>query len=650
MSQENDANQVEIWSWYTDAHGHVSSVSSGFTTSLGVHAGKQIIGNFFWTFAEGLEKPSNGWLNLENSFKLHKKIRKFIFHYNVQGQKTKIAISGEPVYEKDKYIGHRGTGYIADHNEISIPEIAQNMVELSLDSLDLGIAVLSPEMGLIEFNHHFMTHMTNAQVKVTRNMTFESIMSYLKARNNYCEALSYEIVTHSCFYFERSDKSFVCVKKTTLPNNIIMIKTEIDRNLFHSINNYKKNIIQLKNNNNILELRIRDYKDKLAHFFDKHPSSLVQDTDLKKFLEFYENNLDVGILITNIQGDIESTNYYTAQIFGYTTVSMLLLSDDNSEFKNYLIERQKVITDLSDNALNRFEHNLNLNNFMYQGDIKQVIIFYPSVHNPQKVVSLLYPQVKDVASSDYINNEEDYDNPNHRMYQEFVRYMVDDIKSSVNVINGYNELRNINKDTHKVEEYNEQINQSCRHILSSISDVMQVYKIASNMFNIEPSIISSEELIFDCLQQFNASILAKNIDLSFDVKNMGLFIISDKDLLYHALTRIFDCIIRSSSESSTLKIKLIDDIENQKINIIIADESSLNITNIAQANVAQIFNNNVIRSTGVLNLKIAENYLHLLGCKITVKSYDGLGNTLNIEISGDMVTNQHQRDRNNFVV
>jgi signal transduction histidine kinase len=179
---------------------------------------------------------------------------------------------------------------------------------------------------------------------------------------------------------------------------------------------------------------------------------------------------------------------------------------------------------------------------------------------------------------------------------------------------------------------------------------MQVYKIASNMFNIEPSVISSESLIFDCLQQFNDSILAKNIDLSFDVKNMGLFIISDKDLLYHALTRIFDCIIRSSSEASTLKIKLIDDIENQKINIVIADESSLNITNIAQANIAQIFNNNVIRSTGVLNLKIAENYLHLLGCKITVKSYDGLGNTLNIEISGDMVTNQHQRDSNNFVV
>jgi signal transduction histidine kinase len=654
MSQENDAYQPETWNWYADAQGRVTSVSSGFTTSLGTSAGKQIIGNFFWAFAENLEKPTSGWYELENCFKTHKKIKKFIFHYNSQGNKIKIAISGDPMYEKDTYIGHRGTGYFAHNDEVSIPEIAQNMAAMSLENLDLGIAIFSPEMGLIEFNNHFMTHMTGGHIKIMRNMPYKSIISYLKTKNKYYEDLSYELATHSCFYFSNSDKGFICIKKIQLPNNIIMLKTELDKKILNYINNYKQNISKLNNDNNVLELRIRDYKDKLAHFFDKKPFVSTQDTDLKKLLEFYTNNLDVGILITAPCGEIESANYYTAQMFGFTTVSMLLSSDDTCEFKKYLLERQKYSVDLLDNSLNRFEHNITLDNFMYQGEVKEVIIVYPSVHNPQKILSFFYPQNTQIVNSNNNSNNKsqrtETDDTSDSIYQEFIRYMVDDIKSSVNVIGGYNDLRNINKDTDQIEHYNKQISQSCNHILTSISDVMQVYKIASNMLHLEQSVISPEDLVFKCLQQFNTEILAKNIDLSFDIKNMGLFIISDKDLLYHALTRIFNCIIRSSSESSTLKIKIIDDIDNQKINIVIADESTLNITKISKADIDKIFNDTVIRSTGVLNLKIAEKYLKLLGCDIKVKSYEGLGNTLNIEISGDMVTSQHERDVNNFVV
>ncbi len=650
MSQATDDHQSEIWNWHTDTQGRVSSVSYGFTTCFGTSAGKHIIGNFFWTFAENLAKPTSGWHELENCFKSHKKIKKFVFHYHSQEKKIKIALSGNPVYEKDIYIGHRGIGYLADDDEISIPEIAQNMAAMSLDSLDLGIAIISPEMGLIKFNNHFITHMTNGQVTVTHNMPYDSIMSHLKIQNTYYKELSYEIDTHSYFYFLNSDKSLICIKQTQLPNNMIILKTELDKKIAESIDNYKRNISKLNNSNNVLELRVRDYKDKLAHFFDKKPSDPLQNTNFKKIFEFYTNNIDVGILVTAPCGNIESANYYTAQMFGFATVSMLLSSDNMCEFKKYLAERQKYIVDLLDNELNRFEHDIILNNFMYKGKIKEVIIVYPSVHNPQKILSFFYPQNIQIVNSNNNNHITNTDDVNNSMYQEFIRYIIDDIKSSVSVIGGYNDLRHMNKDTEHIEHYNEQINQSCNHILTSISDVMQVYKVASNMFHLKQSVISPEDLIFKCLQQFNTEILAKNIDLSFDIKNMGLFIISDKDLLYYALTRIFNCIIRSSLESSTLKIKIIDDIDNQKINIVIADESTLNIAKIYEADIEHLFNNTTMCSTGVLNLKMAENYLKLLGCKIHVKSYEDLGNTLNIEISGDMVTSQHERDSNNFVV
>ncbi len=646
MSQENESLPPETWNWHSDSQGRILSVSTGFSSIFGIAASKTIIGQFFWTFAEGNEQPSTGWFNLEKDFKNHNKIKKFIFHYHVQGQKLKIAISGEPVYEKNKYLGHRGIGYLADYDDISIPDISENMLSVSLENLDIGIAILSLDTGLIDFNQNFVKQMRDAKVNVFRNIPYATLIKSLETHNILSKELSYDYGENACFYYEKPNKSFISFKKSALKDNLILIKTEEDRALFNRIDIYKKDILQLKNNNNTLELRIRDYKDKLSHLFDKKANTYVsQDTDLKKILEFYENNLDVGILVTNINGDIETANYYIAQIFGYMTASMLILNHNHGEFQNYLNEHKKRITDLSDNSLNRFEHILDLNNFMYQGNVKEVITFYPSVHNPQKVISLFYPQENDSDISH--NHDETYQSEN-ALYNEFIFYMVNDIKSSLNVINGYNDLQISNsQNTHK---YNQEINQSCHHILSSIADVMEVHKLASKVDNLKQSIISCEAVISECLEKLNPSIREKNIDLQCDIQNMGLFFISDKNLFANALTKILDYSIRLSPVSSSLKIKIVENLELQKINIIIADEAKYDVEKISNLHINTVFNDSTARATGNLNFKIAENYLHFLGCKFTVTSHTDLGNTFNLEISGDMVTSSHQRDSNNIVI
>ena len=647
MSQEN-----EIWNWYSDAHGRVTSVSSGFTSTLGTSAAKEIIGHYFWTFAEGTEKATAGWFELENAFNQQTKINKFIFHYHHQKDKIKIAISGEPIFEKNKYVGFSGTGHIAHHNEISIPEISQNIVTVSLDNLDLGIAMFSPESGLIEFNQNFMTHMKDAKVTVNRNITWDTFISYLKMHNQYQERLSDNINNNTlqtaCYYFEKFDKRLFHIKKKVLDSGFILIKSELDKTLLNSITSYKEALQELKQRNNMLETRVQDYKDKLSDFFSKKTPAETQDTSFKKILSFYESNIDIGIFITNINGDIENANYYMAQIFGFTTASMLMFNQSDNDFKEYLTKRQQCIEDLRDNSLSRFEHNITVNNFISQGNFKEVIIFYPSIHNPQKIISLFYPLATAVHTDDINTLSDNHVHAN--IYQQFIHYMIDDIKSSINVISGYNDLQLMSAEVDKIHSYNQPIDKSCSHILRSISDVMQVYKISSSISGLEHSVFSCEDIINECLEYFNTYTLDNNIRITLELNTMGLLVISDKKIFYDGLIKILDSIMRSSQKTSRLKIKIIDDIQLEKINLMIIDESQLNIENLIKTDVYDVFNNPAIRNTGSLNFKIAEHYLKLLKCQITAINHNERGNILTIEISGDMITSVHERDSDNLAI
>ena len=328
---------------------------------------------------------------------------------------------------------------------------------------------------------------------------------------------------------------------------------------------------------------------------------------------------------------------------------MLMRSDINSEFQKYLLQRNERIIDLIDNSLNRFSHKFFLKNLMYEGDVKEVILFYPNVHSPQKIISVFYPLDKQDDELDK-NSLKNLKSSDLYVFQEFIRYMIDDIKTAINVISGYNDLCHIENKHQEVMSYNQQIRESCSQILESIFDVMQVYKISSQASHLEESVFSCEEIITECLEKFTAFINDNKIILNFELHNEGLFVISDKNIFGNALSRIIDAIIRSSANSSKINIKIIEDIKNEKINIIIVDETKLNIEKIFGLDINDIFNNQKIRNTVNINLKIAESYLKLLKFDINAQNYNQNGNIINIQISDDMVTSYHERDSNNVVI
>jgi len=639
VSQENEKNAADIWNWRSDSKGRITSVSSAFSADFGTQASKQIINHYLWEFITGSEEVPDGWQDLDNAFNLRKNIKKFVFNYKSQGQPVKIALMGEPIYEKDQYIGHQGTGYIAEDTEISIPEITKNMLSISIENLDLGIAIFSKETGLIEFNQHFLTHMSQSNVNIMRNMSYEKLMLLIKGNNTFNEEISYTNKTESCLYFEKRNKSLLNIKKSHFNDEFITLKTEIDYHLLNNINEYQKSIAAIQKKNNILESRIGDYKDKLSVFFNKKNQNNISDGELKKLLSFFENNLDVGIMITDISGKINSVNYYAAQLFGFVTVNMLMHNNDDKKLKSFLSQRQERILDLMGNTINHYEHTLELKNIIQETTVKEVITFFPSVHNPQKVISLFYKQ------PDEVNNNND-----SNLYQFFINYMANDIKSSMHTINGYNTLQMSTDNTILKSSYIDHIQTACTDLLNKASEVMNIGKISSSLHHLEKSVFSLQDILNDCLNDFEKEIKEKNIDLNFNVHYLGLLIISDKNIFHTIFNKLLISLIKSAKDASSLDIKIVDDLVKNIISININTASNLNFKAINDMDISQIFNNDTKQCAGNLEYKIAEKFLELLGCTLII-TYHADGNYhITIEIPDDIITSQHERDSSNFVI
>jgi signal transduction histidine kinase len=636
VSQENEKNAADIWNWRSDSKGLIISVSSAFSASFGTQASQQIINHYLWEFITGSEQAPDGWQDLENAFKLRKRIKKFVFNYKSQGQAVKVALIGEPVYEKDQYIGHQGTGYIAENTETSIPEITKNMLSISIDSLDLGIAIFSKDTGLIEFNQHFLTHMSQSNITAVRNMSYEKLTLLVNNSNTFNEEISYTDKTQSCMYFERKNKSLLNIKKSYFNNEFIILKTEIDNHLLNNINAYQKSITTIQQKNTILERRISDYKDKLSGFFNKKTESNVSDGELKKLLSFFENNLDVGIMITDIGGKINSVNYYAAQLFGFVTVTMLMHNNDDKKLKSFLSQRQERILDLMDNTINHYEHTLELKNIIQETTVKEVITFFPSVHNPQRVISLFYKQPDEISD----NN----------MYQFFINYIGNDIKSSLHTINGYNNLQMITDNNALKLSYIDHINNACTDLLNKASEVMNISKISSSLHNLEKSVFSLQDILSDCFNDFEKEIKENNIDLNFNAHDLGLLIISDKNIFHTIFNKLLISLIKSAKKYSHLDIKIVDDLVNNTININIQTVSNLNFKVINNMDISQIFNNDTNQCAGNLEYKIAEKFLELLGCTLTIIYHADENYQINIEIPDDIITSKYECDSSNIVI
>jgi|GEM_PF-4216153 len=649
MSQGQLKNELNIWNWRSNQQGQIILVSSTFANDFTIQASKRIIGQYFWEFISGSKKIPQGWEDLEIAFKEHKKIKKFVFDYHAMGKKIKVSLIGEPIFEKGIYKGHQGTGYIADESEISIPEMAQNMLSTSLEQLDIGIAIFSKTTGLFEFNQQFSEHLSKVNNKITvkRNITFESLLALLNNHSKFNDDISYGTDQEASLYYKFKNTKFIHLRKSYLSNDFIALKTEINDNLLSKYSSLKISINHLKDKNNMLEKRVDVYKKQLSEFVKKIPEPSKNDTqlipqqlndesDTKKFLSFLENNLDVGILVTNIDGTVEHVNYFAAKLFGFVTVTTFMMNQQEKRLKDYLLDRQERTLNLLDSQLNRYEHIFNVDSVIKKTEVKETIIFYPSIHNPKKVISLFYPEPENTLSE----QQEDMNTPTE-LTRFFTDYTIKNLQSLMDVMNESQNTKNKPSPKNK---------NSYQDILYKLSETKNICKVSPYLQNLEKSVFDSKDLIQETIDSCQENIKNQKISLDFKSKSLGLFIISDYSLFLTAFHKILRTIISFYQQRMPLNIEIIQDTAHNKINILMTIACEFDLEKVSATTLLQLADEKYSKLSQYLEYKIADYYLTLLGCSLSHETNDKDQTILNIEISGEMITNSLNRETDNVVV
>ena len=640
---KNDVTKEVTWTWSTDPLGRITSVSTQFYTLINT-VSKNIIGNTFWNFCDGSEKPSADWMEFYNAIKAQRRIRKFIFPIHVQGNFIKLKLTGEAVFEKGRFLGHRGTGSKCDDDEYTTSEISHYNLSSALENLNIGIGFFDKDGILDDFNSIFSTHLMPAGVIVKHGMTFITILTHLKIRNqlDYESSHTKNNSSETEMIFTLSNKTILTIRISVGSDNSISLKTESLSNM-DIVSKFKLNqekIKSLQEERLTLQKKLEDYKNKYNDF------SLGEkyiDDNSSKILSFYENQLDIGILVTDLTGNILSLNYATAIFFHYRTIKDYLADIKNTaDLAQYDPYRQDLIASMIENSIPRTERILEFSGHHDITHLKEVITIYPSIVSPEKIVSFFY-------NNPFDSEEENDESDNHTISNNFMDYILKDIKTSLQVISGYSDLNTMQKDSTTSKSNLEYITQSCHGILKRINDMSYLYMTMAKGNYLEHKKFNPETIIHHICTSLHHDITHKNIDLKIELLEQELYMICDEKIFESAMVKLIENAIYISEKFSTIKIRILGNRQTKKLSLLICDEGNIHLEKELQI-CEQHDDSKHYGNHAIYNLKIAKIFLNKMGFTMNITSFVGLGNTITIEVPEELLVNSEQSDKNNIII
>ena len=647
-------HKENIWTWTTDSVGRITSISSNFSVLLGALAAKTVVGNSFWGFCDNIDSPNSDWKDLAALIREKRRIKKFVFSYNAQGKFVKLKISGVPVFDKGRFIGHTGTGQLCSQDEYTTAELSQDVLSIALERLDIGIGFFDDEGTLQDYNEKFTKYLSPAGVAVSRHMTLATLISHVKACNTIHGDFQEKSENYQELMIETRNHLDLMIKICDLPQGGYSIKVEPIHNIAQDM---KKNLDKLRyisDENISIKRRLEDYKNKLDHAIREKPNQTAQDNEIEKILSFYESQMDIGILITDMTGKPQNINYFACEIFNYRTAREFLSTiTDIQNLSGYDPRRQDLIQDMLEKSQSRYERDIDVVVDEDNIKLKEVITIYPSVVSPQKIISFFYPEKTQDIYEQIVQATTDEPNNDMLFNSNFIEYVLNNIKTSVQVISGYSDLVNTPSEPSSQISDNHinhinHINQSCTSILEKISDVAHLYTAFSDNNQFKHNNFDPETIIHRICSKFNNEVVRKNIDFMIELSQHGLSLICDEVIFESAIGKLVSNAITMSHGGHNISLRITGHEASKKLSIVISDESSFNLKELLQStHDTDTFNpiHNI-----VFNLKIAKVLLEKMGFSVYVTSFSDLGNTITITASPEILNRTDECNVNDLYI
>lgn len=211
-----------------------------------------------------------------------------------------------------------------------------------------------------------------------------------------------------------------------------------------------------------------------------------------------------------------------------------------------------------------------------------------------------------------------------KVKSEFIANMSHEIRTPLNIIIGFSELMSSSKvETSKQIKYLHNINNSGKHLLNLMNDIIDISKIESGNLKLNYETIDAESLINEIVTSINLISKTKDIEIEAAPAN----IIADKKILTQILYNLISNATKFTPDSGSIKIK--SKVENNNL-IVSVEDTGIGIDKDDLSMIFEKFkqvDSSVERSKqgAGLGLAITKQLIELLKGSIHVESAKGKG-------------------------
>jgi signal transduction histidine kinase/CheY-like chemotaxis protein len=217
--------------------------------------------------------------------------------------------------------------------------------------------------------------------------------------------------------------------------------------------------------------------------------------------------------------------------------------------------------------------------------------------------------------------------------KRFIASVSHELRTPLTAILGYGELLDDTALNNKQKRYLDSMIQSSNHLLSLVSDLLDVAKIGDNRIEISPREIDLDDVLSDCANLIRSRI-SKEIDFIVDIPMLEYKIKADDKRIKQIFINLLSNAAKFTKKGTIrFYVKELKELEDNKLKVVVnVDDTGNGIPDEVSETLFDPFQStDKTQGTG-LGLYISQEISHLMDGEIRVESKKGVGSKFEVTI------------------
>jgi len=217
--------------------------------------------------------------------------------------------------------------------------------------------------------------------------------------------------------------------------------------------------------------------------------------------------------------------------------------------------------------------------------------------------------------------------------KRFIASVSHELRTPLTAILGYSELLDDTALNNKQKRYLDSMVQSSNHLLSLVSDLLDVAKIGDNRIELSPREMDLDDVLNDCANLIRSRI-AKDVDFVVDIPMLEYKVKADDKRIKQIFINLLSNAAKFTKKGSIrFYVQRLEELEDNKLKVVVnVDDTGNGIpSEVAQTLFDPFQSTDKTQGTG-LGLYISQEISAMMDGEITVESQQGIGSSFEATI------------------